>query len=316
MLGDAPNSCNRKPEDCAYFGMTMDTKHPQGVDGEWCNGGNKIRCLAPEPPVSKLPSPANVIRVASHNVFERAFFITADGQRERTCRVPYIYARDYSDIDVIVFQEVFMGGCWPEDVSVRDLLTYYGYPYLTETLHSDLIWKVENGGIFIASKWPIIEEDQHIFVNSDPESWDFVAAKGVAYAKVNKTVDGKSQIFHVMGTHFQAGSTDDIQYGQAKEWSDFMTSKNIPKDEPVIYAGDLNADVYREPDHFFSIMDILQASLPELVGEVNGTIVPGYNDILNIRNKTGPAKWIDHVVYSNLHKVLFIMIIINFIYII
>lgn len=67
------------------------------------------------------------------------------------------------------------------------------------------------------------------------------AAKGVSYAKIEKTVDGVSRVYHVMGTHLiAADKRDDTRNKQVKEWRDFVVKKNIPSDEPVLYGGDIN----------------------------------------------------------------------------
>lgn len=84
-LGDAPEYCNRIPDDCKRFALEYDISHPKG-DGEFCQNGTKIRCILPEYKPTLENTPENEIRVIAYNTFERSFQITWDGQRERTCR--------------------------------------------------------------------------------------------------------------------------------------------------------------------------------------------------------------------------------------
>lgn len=87
-IGDAPDFCNRTPEDCRRFRLEYDISHPKG-DGEFCENGTKIRCILPESKPRLINTPENEFRVISYNIFERSFQITWDGQRERSCRYTY-----------------------------------------------------------------------------------------------------------------------------------------------------------------------------------------------------------------------------------
>lgn len=62
-----------------------------------------------------------------------------------------------------------------------------------------------NGGVIIVSKWPIIHEAQHIYRSACHYS-DCLAAKGVKYARVLKTIGDTSKIFNVFATHMQVRS--------------------------------------------------------------------------------------------------------------
>lgn len=59
-----------------------------------------------------------------------------------------------------------------------------------------------NGGVIVVSKWPIIHEAQHVYRNACHYS-DCLAAKGVKYARMLKTVGSTSKIFNVFATHMQ-----------------------------------------------------------------------------------------------------------------
>jgi hypothetical protein len=59
-----------------------------------------------------------------------------------------------------VFNESFSGVC-AKDLELTDLLTYYGWSHHLPTISS--WWKPSNGGIFIASRWPIVASRDLVF---------------------------------------------------------------------------------------------------------------------------------------------------------
>ena len=109
-------------------------------------------------------------------------------------------------LDVIVFNEAFTGLCW-SNITLKNLLAYYGFYYSTLTVGDMPERKrrrrrfigLVNGGVFIASKWPLLNTKSHVFrayTASEADAWSM---KGVVYTQVNKT----GRIFHVLGTHLQ-----------------------------------------------------------------------------------------------------------------
>ncbi|KAJ8044999.1 hypothetical protein HOLleu_07914 [Holothuria leucospilota] len=216
----------------------------------------------------------------------------------------------HPDLDVIVFQEVFMGGCFAPLLSmnrltIREILTEYGFVHFTGTVgipRSNPV-KLENGGTFIASKWPILEESQIVYRDGDRLSFDNFMAKGVMYAKIEKTVDDVSKLYHVFGTHLQSGNyhiQDTIRMMQAVEMYEFKQTFNIPHDEAVIYAGDLNADRAGDPEHAAEVIGALRATTPTIIGDMEYTFDAETNDvywdIIDVRF------WLDYVLYSNEHE--------------
>jgi endonuclease/exonuclease/phosphatase family metal-dependent hydrolase len=73
-------------------------------------------------------------------------------------------------------------------------------------------------------------------------------------------------VVNFFATHLQAWDTPEgrrIRSSQAKECSQFIKDLNIPKDEPVIFGGDLNLDLYNQ-----------HTELQKLMSEMNLTMVP------------------------------------------
>ena len=185
----------------------------------------------------------------SYNIWDRPLTIIHDGQRERTCHIPYWIREHIPDIDVITFQEAFNGGCWP-GARFYTLFAELGLPY-----HSDKLKKsprLMNGGTIIFSRWPIEIQDSTVFSARRLMSGDYFAAKGANYIKINKTVEGRSKHYHIMTGHLQSGRGDDndkIRNKQARQWKEFIDGLEIPEYEPVILTGDINIDYWTQRDH-------------------------------------------------------------------
>jgi phospholipase C len=98
-----------------------------------------------------------------------------------------------------------------------------------------------NSGVLIFSQWPI--EEQHAYVYHAvriSKSFDFMALKGVVYAKIRVGTEQPSHL-HVFGTHLQATAKDhDIRLQQVGEMRKFIDGFGIPAQEPVILGGDFN----------------------------------------------------------------------------
>ncbi|CAH1778035.1 unnamed protein product [Owenia fusiformis] len=302
-----PEQPTRRPcggvegSDCSLFGLQDD-------DGTgFCDTGNKHKCVAIPSSSKFTPDGVNTLNVMSYNIFERRFAISHDGQVERTCRIPKMIADKFNTIDVVVFQEAFMGGCWP-DISMRDLLIFYGFIYITETIEgSGDLQQIENGGVFIASRWPIVESRFHVFEAYTHFTGDALSKKGVVYTKIKKRINDASKYFHIFGTHMQAqkgAGPAQARVNQAREMNSFSDSLNIPISEAVIYAGDFNVDKIDERTHLNDIMVALDATVPAVAGDLTGTYDNRRNELTNLGKASDEptVEWLDYVVYSNKHQ--------------
>ena len=184
------------------------------------------------------------LKITTHNVY---FLPTALypnwGQSQRADLISK--ANYIQDQDVVIFNELF-----DKKASNRLLTNLQSqYPYQTPIVGkgtdgwqktSGTYRKVKpvSGGVGIVSKWPIVEQEQHIYKNGCGA--DKLSNKGFAYIKINK--NGKYQ--HIIGTHLQAedptclkGKDQTIRKSQMNEIKQFIKDKNIPKNEPVYIGG-------------------------------------------------------------------------------
>ncbi|MEU7641831.1 sphingomyelin phosphodiesterase [Streptomyces sp. NPDC039016] len=152
--------------------------------------------------------------------------------------------------DVVVLQEAF-------DNSSSDALKSQAaaeYPHQTPVVgRSRSGWDAtsgaysavtpEDGGVTLLSKWPVLRKEQHIY--QDACGSDSYSDKGFVYAVLD--VDGTK--VHVVGTHTQstdsgckAGEAAADRAKQLKELDAFLDAKNIPANEEIMVAGDMNID--------------------------------------------------------------------------
>ncbi|MFI6770390.1 sphingomyelin phosphodiesterase [Streptomyces sp. NPDC050355] len=156
--------------------------------------------------------------------------------------------------DVVVLQEAF-------DNSSSDALKSRAaaqYPHQTPVVgRSKDGWDAtggaysattpEDGGVTLLSKWPVLRKEQYVY--KDACGADSLSNKGFVYA----VLDVNGTKVHVVGTHTQstdsgckAGEAAADRAEQLKEMDAFLDAKNIPADEEVMVAGDLNVDSHSD----------------------------------------------------------------------
>jgi len=189
--------------------------------------------------------------------------------------------------DAIVFSELF-------DNSRRS--TFLNalkaeYPYQTSVV--DRSGSIEDGGVLIVSRYPI-ESESHIAFN-DCDAEDCMSAKGVKYAKINKG----GNPYHVFGSHTQAWNAEKNQatrLSQFQQMRNFIDSRSISSNEPVIIAGDLNVDKINFQQEYNTMLNVLNAE----EAPRNGGYVSSYNGNVNAWTDGAPED-LDYVLYSTAH---------------
>lgn len=189
------------------------------------------------------------LKVLSYNTFLMSKNLYPNWGQDH--RAEAIAAADFfQGNDVVVLQEAF-------DNSSSDALKSRAagqYPHQTPVVgRSRSGWDAtggaysavtpEDGGVTLLSKWPILRKEQYIY--KDACGSDSFSNKGFVYA----VLDVGGAKVHVVGTHTQstdsgckAGEAAADRAKQLKEIDAFLDAKNIPADEEVMVAGDLNID--------------------------------------------------------------------------
>jgi endonuclease/exonuclease/phosphatase family metal-dependent hydrolase len=190
--------------------------------------------------------------------------------------------------DAIVFSELFDND--RRETFLHALSTEY--PYQTSVV--DESGSLEDGGVLIISRWPIETESQITFNSCDAE--DCLSSKGVIYAQINKN----GNPYHLFGTHTQAWNdpvNQSTRLSQFHQMRNFIDSRNISTDAPVIIAGDLNVDSLNYQQEYNTMLSVLNAAeVPR-----NGGYAYSYNGHINNWTDGGPEN-LDYVLYSTAHR--------------
>jgi sphingomyelin phosphodiesterase len=245
-------------------------------------------------------------RIASHNVFMLSQLIPpAWGQNTRADLIASEGV--LAGQDVVVLQEAF-----DNDASTRLLANLApAYPHQTPVLGRSASgwnassgpflwqWRVEDGGVAIASRWPITYRSQRIFASGC--GVDAASAKGFAYARVD--APGASDL-HVVGTHLQAddslcssGQAVTVRAAQLREIGSFLRSAGIPATDTVVVAGDLNVD--RAGPEYAPMLATLGAAAPDAYTGHSFSFEPSTNSIAADRYPGSAPQYLDYVLLVN-----------------
>ncbi|MEV5481283.1 MULTISPECIES: sphingomyelin phosphodiesterase [Streptomyces] len=246
------------------------------------------------------------LKVLSYNTFLMSKTLYPNWGQDH--RAQAIAAADFfQGNDVVVLQEAF-------DNSASDALKSRAaaqYPHQTPVVgRSRSGWDStggaysattpEDGGVTLLSKWPIVHKEQYVY--RDACGSDYFSNKGFVYA----VLDVNGTKVHVVGTHTQstdsgckAGESAADRAKQLKEVDAFLDAKNIPADEEVMVAGDLNIDSHGD-------------EYPALLG--NADLAPAdsrtghpysfdtqENSIAKYRYPNDPREDLDYVLHRNGH---------------
>lgn len=191
--------------------------------------------------------------------------------------------------DVLVLQELFVND-WREAL-LEELAVSYSH-------RGDLVgrdgarmmpWR-QDGGVVILSRWPIERRATHLF-DGTCSGTDCLADKGIAYVALRIG----ERLVHVFGTHAQSvygGDARGVRAAQFAQFQAFVAAQAIPPDEPVVLAGDFNADAFT--DEIDGMLATLRAAWPEVVGDVRATWDPASNAFADGRR----VQWLDYVMVS------------------
>jgi len=241
------------------------------------------------------------------------------GTHERCIRVKQLIQqldKEYG-IDVIVFNELIT--LFAQKTIVADMLDL-GFKYKSDKLTNTLMI---TGGTVVFSKWPIEETITSPF-GDHCSGVDCYAAKGVVYTRIAM----KDQQVHLFSTHFQAWPSikeQHVRENQVQQLGSLIKALNLPKDEPVLVAGDFNIDMYLGKAAFQHLLYVTSTDVPRVSDDSHPfTVDPLMNQMVGNDDPTKystpewpngcvdeyyrtltcpccPAEWIDYVLYSKQH---------------
>ncbi|MFF3404024.1 sphingomyelin phosphodiesterase [Streptomyces sp. NPDC002659] len=204
--------------------------------------------------------------------------------------------------DILVLTELFDNSATDEQLFPR-LAAHH--PYRTPVIgRSSSGWNrttggyygtpLEDGGVAIASKWPIMYQAQHIYGGGCGA--DYWAAKGFAYA----VIDVASTRVHVVGTHLQAddsgcdtGEASQERAAQMDAITSYLAQRAIPASEPVIIAGDFN--IRQTSGEYPELLSRLHVSTPPVTTPPSASYDPTTNSIAKYRYPASSPGRLDYV---------------------
>mmetsp|Transcript_36306 Transcript_36306/g.76509 ORF Transcript_36306/g.76509 Transcript_36306/m.76509 type:complete len:472 (-) Transcript_36306:383-1798(-) len=217
---------------------TGDESHSAATLGT-CGDGSSIS--------SQGTSSTTSLKVMTFNTFliqcaPGAICQTEEHREQRIRKVTEWFAS--RDEDVVLFQEV-----WSYHDVLRDGMSDAGYCHHVMTMGN------AGSGLAVFSKHPIADSDftdwYDAFGIGDgmaPDVLDYevyVADKGVLYVQIT-VVDGEvEKPVHLFNLHTTSDSLGDLHDTRVKQFTktrEFIVSKSIPSDEPVLIGGDFNED--------------------------------------------------------------------------
>ncbi len=302
---ESENSINTDPNSNTNVSGSDSSNPDQNVN---VSGPDPSKPLPPDQNSIVNSSSTDVgIKILSHNVFMVPTNLLHWGDLRQEERAQKIASSSYiKNQDVIVFERLSHNNAGK--ILLEKIRSEY--PYQTDVVgRTKKDWDTtlgtyeelpkNNGGVVIVSKWPIEEKIQYIFNNSSCGQ-DQYYNKGFAYVKINK--DGKK--FHIIGTQLQARESDcsnsdkAIRKLQLNDIRDFIYSKNIPKDETVLIAGDLN--LIKGSNEYYDMISRLNVNEPKYVG-VPFTLDTKTNAIAAYYYENEEPVYLDYIFVSKSH---------------
>ncbi|NEA37352.1 sphingomyelin phosphodiesterase [Streptomyces sp. SID13031] len=159
----------------------------------------------------------------------------------------------------------------------------------------------EDGGVAIASKWPIRHRAQHIFTDGCGADW--WSSKGFAYV----ILDVAGTRVHLIGTHLQAndsscdpGEPASVRARQLATINSYLRALTIPAAEPVLIAGDLN--IRYGSSEYSRMLSLLSADGPTRLLGQQASYDPATNSIAAYRSPGGSPSRLDYVLPRRGHR--------------
>ncbi|MGO4630557.1 sphingomyelin phosphodiesterase [Streptomyces sp. 2RAF24] len=261
-----------------------------------------LTAVAPAASAADASATTPRLKVLTYNTFLMSKNLYPNwGQDHRAAAIPA--APFFQGNDVVVLQEAF-------DNAASDALKANAagqYPYQTPVVgRSKSGWDAtggsysattpEDGGVTLLSKWPVVRKEQYVYKDACGADW--YSNKGFVYA----VLDVNGTKVHVVGTHAQstdpgcsAGEAAQMRSRQFKTIDAFLDAKNIPADEEVIVAGDMNVDSHT-PEYATMLADADLAPADARTGHPY-SFDTALNSIAHYRYPTDPREDLDYVLY-------------------
>jgi len=192
----------------------------------------------------------------------------------------------YSDCQIIVFQEAFSSKC--RNILAKRLAK--AYPFQYGPANKCMLPFRTSSGLWVVSKIPLTQLDKIKF--SISKGFDMIARKGAVLFEGN--FHGAK--FQLLTTHLQADNSHLVRESQCSEIKEHLLNQYFNPNIPQIICGDFNIDM---DDHanYKQMLHILEANNGEITGDTKFT----YDEVDNtlVKNALGKKKVIDYILVRN-----------------
>ncbi|MBU2897763.1 sphingomyelin phosphodiesterase [Vibrio hepatarius] len=187
-------------------------------------------------------------------------------------------SRMINNNDVVFMQELFR---YENVQNIRWTMQNY-FPYTSNKLDGGGS-NTYDGGVLTFSKYPIVEQAQHIFANC--KGTDCSADKGILYTKIMK---GRYP-YHLFNVHLGAWNSQghrNVRMLQISEIFSFINQLNLPSNEPIIIGGDFNIAKQKFPLDFEQMKRVLNVIEPPLEGALLYSFDPYLNEHISYSDES------------------------------
>jgi len=205
--------------------------------------------------------------------------------------------------DIIILSEAF---CHRSTPLLAQGLKARGYKFETPPLQGHSAKserKPLNGGIIVFSRYPI-EYIKMVAFGDVACGDDAMADKGVMYVRIRKN----TVPLHIFATHTQAWDTEPAKEVRARQFGiiqSFLLERDIPRNEPVFIAGDLNVNKYADvgEEEYQNMLESLKAVD---ASKDNDPKTYSFDAVNNELATSGPSSdgncaHLDYILYSREH---------------
>ena len=234
--------------------------------------------------IEKISATPNSLKILSWNIYMLPYVSLFNRNAKRAKIIAN--KLEYSDYQIIVFQEAFSSRC--RDILAKRLAKEFPFQY-GPVNKSHYPFRT-NSGLWVVSKIPLKQLDKIKF--SISKGFDIIARKGAVLFQ------GKFQesTFQLLATHLQSDNSHLIREKQCSEIKDHLLNQYFNPNIPQLICGDFNIDM-NDIKSYQLMLQTLGANNGELSGDIKVT----YDEINNTlaRKAMGNKSLIDYILVRN-----------------
>ena len=234
--------------------------------------------------IDNTSSTTNSLKILSWNIYMLPYVSLFNRNADRAEVIAD--KLEYSDYQIIVFQEAFSSKC--RDILAKRLRKEYPFQYgPANKTHYPFH---TNSGLWVVSKIPLTQLGKIKF--SISSGFDVIARKGAVLFQGNF----QGAPFQLLSTHLQSDNSQQIREKQCAEIKEHLLNQYFNPNIPQLICGDFNIDMN---DHLN--YQLMLHTLGANNGEISGDVKFTYDEMNNTlaRSAMGKKSVIDYILVRN-----------------